>query len=141
MVRAVLGGGASQGQGAASSRCRWRQGGLIGLLIVAGVVGGCAQHNVKPNQNAGNTIRYDITGDSGVAQNVTYMISQGEQQETSVKLPWSKEFTAERGFDTFVVKAQNAGTGSISCKITVGGKVINQQVSNGRYAVVMCSGS
>jgi Mycobacterium membrane protein len=87
------------------------------------------------------TIRYEVTGDSGTANNVTYMINQGEQQETNVALPWSKEFTADGKFQAFVVNAQNAGAGSISCKITVAGQVINQQTSNGQYAVVMCSGS
>jgi hypothetical protein len=42
------------------------------------------------------------------------MINQGEEQLTSVALPWSKEFTADQGFQTFVVNAQNAGSGSIT---------------------------
>jgi hypothetical protein len=60
-------------------------------------------------------VRNEITGDSGAAQKVTYMINQGEQQDTYVALPWSKEFTADQGFQTFVVNAQNSGSGSISC--------------------------
>jgi Mycobacterium membrane protein len=107
-----------------------------GCLAVAG----CVTTQVG-NQGAGKTIRYEVTGDSGTANNVTYMINQGEQQETNVALPWSKEFTADGKFQAFVVNAQNAGAGSISCKITVAGQVINQQTSNGQYAVVMCSGS
>lgn len=119
---------------------------FIGIFLLIGactvLVGGFAHEVGKSlNQNAGKMIRYEITGDSGAAQNVTYSINQGQQQETNVGLPWSKEFTADQGFQTFVVNAQNSGTGSISCTITVDGKVINQQTSNGQYAVVMCSGS
>jgi hypothetical protein len=110
-------------------------------VIVGGclAVAGCVTTQVG-NQGAGKTIRYEVTGDSGTANNVTYMINHGEQQETNVTLPWSKEFTADGKFQAFVVNAQNAAAGSISCKITVDGQVINQQTSNGQYAVVMCSG-
>jgi len=116
------------------------------LLTAASVIGGCSVLAGRlstefGNQNAGKTIRYEVTGDSGTALNVTYMINQGEQQDTNVALPWSKEFTADDKFQAFVVNAQNAGAGSISCTITVDGRVINQQTSNGQSAVVMCSGS
>jgi hypothetical protein len=90
------------------------------------------------DENAGKTIRYEVTGASGAALNVTYMINEGEQQETKVKLPWSKEFTADQGFQTFVVNAQNAGPGSITCKILVDGKVMSEHTSNGQASVVMC---
>jgi hypothetical protein len=69
------------------------------------------------------------------------MINQGEQQETSVTLPSSKEFTADQSFQAFVVTAQNAGTGSITCEILIDGRVVNQHTSNGQYAVVVCSGT
>lgn len=116
------------------------QGGPAGLLLlIAIIVGGCFPGRL--NQNAGKTIRYEVTGDSGAAQNVTYMINQGEQQETKVTLPWSKEFTADQGFQVFVVNAQNTGSGSITCTILVDGNVISQHTSNGQYAVVVCSSS
>jgi Mycobacterium membrane protein len=84
-------------------------------------------------------IRYEVTDDSATADNVTYMINHGERQETKVTLPWSKEFTADEGFQAFVVNAQNSGPGSITCKILVDGKVVNQQTSNEKYALVVCS--
>jgi hypothetical protein len=56
-----------------------------------------------------------------------------------VSLPWSKQFTAGSGFQSFVVTAQNGGGGSISCSITADGKTISSQTSTGEYAVVTCS--
>jgi hypothetical protein len=115
----------------------------VKAVIVAGgclAVAGCVTNQLG-SQNAGKTIRYEVTGDAGTANNVTYMINHGEQQETNVALPWSKDFTADDKFQALVVNAQNAGGGSISCTITVDGKVISQHTSNGQYAVVMCSGT
>ena len=117
------------------------QRGLVGLLIsLAFTVGGCAIPGTGLNHNAGKTIRYEVDG-AAAATNVTYMFDHGQEQDTKVTLPWSKEFTAGQGFQVFVVNAQNAGTGSISCRILVDGTVITEKTSNGQYAVVLCSGS
>jgi hypothetical protein len=119
----------------------WAKRGLVGLLIpLALTVGGCGVPEASLNQNAGKTIRYEVDG-AAAAMNVTYMVDHGQEQDTKVTLPWSKEFTAGQGFQAFVVNAQNAGTGSISCRILIDGKVITEKTSNGQYAVVMCSGS
>ncbi len=111
---------------------------LVATLAASTVVGGCAPNPVL-NQNAGKTVRYEVSSDSGAANNVTYMINNGEQQDTKVTLPWSKEFTVGEGFQPLVVNAQNAGSGSISCRILIDGKVVNEHTSDGQYAVVMCS--
>jgi hypothetical protein len=50
------------------------------------------------HENAGKTVRYEVSGDAGAANNVTYMINNGQQQDTEVTLPWSKEFTVGQGF-------------------------------------------
>ncbi len=92
-------------------------------------------------RNAGKTARYEVIGDSGAANNVTYEINNGQQQDTKVALPWSKEFTIGQGFQPLVLNAQNAGGGSISCRILVDGSVVSEHTSTGQYAVVSCSGS
>ena len=123
---------------------RSQQAGLASLIILfAIIVGGCAPLNQNSvlNQNAGKTVRYEVSSNSGAANNVTYMINNGEQQDTNVTLPWSKEFTAGQGIQPLVLNAQNAGAGSISCRILVDGSVVSEHTSNGQYAVVMCSGS
>jgi methyl coenzyme M reductase beta subunit len=110
---------------------------LAGCLATAGCVPG-----QMPIQTAGKTVDYEvISGTSVFANNITYMINQGEQQETKARLPWSKEFTTDGKFQAFVVNAQNAGDGSISCSIAVDGHTISFHTSSGQYAVVMCTGS
>jgi hypothetical protein len=130
--------------GARNCRGRSPQAALASLVIQFAItVGGCAPLNPNPvlNHNAGKTVRYEVSGDSGAANNVTYMINNGQQQDIKVALPWSKEFTIGQGFQPLVVNAQNAGAGSINCRILVDGRVISDHTSNGQYAVVMCSGS
>ncbi|AMS03934.1 hypothetical protein BJD58_gp34 [Gordonia phage UmaThurman] len=54
--------------------------------------------------------------------------------------PWrSKAFDES---DTMIkgVTAQNGGTGTITCKIIIDGKVEVENSSNGQYAVVSCNG-
>jgi hypothetical protein len=114
----------------------------IGVGACVAVIGGVATEvGNQLNQYAGKTIRYEVTGGSGTAQNVTYMLNDGEEQDAQAALPWSKDFTAKEGFEAFVVTAQNGGSGSISCKIIADGKVLTEKTSNGQYAVVTCSTS
>ena len=108
------------------------------MILVAIAVGGCAQ---ALEGNAGKTARYEVSGSASVANNVTYEINNGMQQNNNVVLPWSKEFTIGKGFQPLVVNAQNAGGGSISCRILVDGGVVSDHTSTGQYAVVSCSGS
>jgi Mycobacterium membrane protein len=115
---------------------------VVGAVGIAfGLVWVASDMGFQLDQDRGKEkmIRYEVTDDSATADNVTYMIDHGERQETKVTLPWSKEFTAAEGFQAFVVNAQNSGPGSITCKILVDGKVVNQQTSNGQYALVVCS--
>jgi uncharacterized protein YceK len=112
-----------------NSRVSGRQVGQAGLLILfAIIVGGCSS---VLEQNAGKTARYEVSGDSGMANNVTYEINNGQQQNNQVALPWSKEFTVGTGFQPLVLNAQNAGGGSISCRILVDGSVVSEHTSTG----------
>ncbi|MER5390629.1 MmpS family transport accessory protein [Saccharopolyspora sp. NPDC002686] len=88
------------------------------------------------------TVVYEVTG-SGKALNITYttdgMTSVEQQQDAA--LPFTKEISLPpEAFQMFSVSAQNAGNGTISCKITVDGKVLKEASSNGQYSVVMCNG-
>lgn len=88
------------------------------------------------------TVVYEVTG-SGKALSITYttdgMTSMEQQQNAA--LPFSKEISMPaEAFQVFSVSAQNSGSGTISCKITVDGKVLKEASSNGQYSVVMCNG-
>jgi hypothetical protein len=114
-------------------------------MAVGTAVGGCGRLGHSDADIAGRTIRYQVEYDSTAvghpsrrALNISYATNDGEQQQTDVALPWTKVVNAGAGF-TGMVKAQYAGSGLIACRIVADGKVIEQQVSVGPYAVVECT--
>jgi hypothetical protein len=114
------------------------------LVAVGSAVNGCG----RPHGNAdiaGTTIRYQVEYDSTAvgrpsqrALSISYATDDGEQEQTDVGLPWTKVVSAGAGF-TAVVRAQYAGSGLIACRVVADGKVIDQQMSVGPYAVVECA--
>ena len=116
------------------------------LLMVAGsAVGGCGRFGHSNADNAGRTIRYQVEYDSTAvghpsrrALSISFATNDGEQQQTDVGLPWTKVVSAGPGF-TAMVRAQYAGSGLIACRVVADGKVIEQQIAVGPYAVVECA--
>ena len=116
------------------------------LLVASGAaVGGCGRLGHSNADIAGKTIRYQVEYDSTAvgrpsqrALSISYATNDGEQQQTDVGLPWTKSVSADAGF-TAMVKAQYAGSGLIACRVVADGKVIDQQIAVGPYAVVECS--
>jgi len=114
--------------------------GVSTIILLAESLSGCMATGM-PNMQAGRKVTYEVVGSSAYANNVTWSTQQGQQQDTEASLPWSRIFTTGSGFQSFVVLAQNSGSGYISCKITVDGKVIASQTSTGQYATVTCTGT
>ena len=88
-----------------------------------------------------NTIIYSVTTTGSGINSVTYLKPGFNiSQETEVKgKKWSK--TVVDGGDRIGINmnAQNAGGGTITCRITRGdGTVISENSSSGQYAVVSC---
>jgi hypothetical protein len=130
-------------------------GGVLLLLIIAAAMSGnrptgttstaptveqpAAQQPAAP---AKRTVVYEVTG-TGTANNITYNTDglTSTQQETEVKLPWSKtvEMKAGEAFQMVSVLAQNGPSGEINVKITVDGKLVKDGKSSGAYAVVTVS--
>jgi Mycobacterium membrane protein len=115
------------------------------LVAVGSAVGGCGRLGHSNSDIAGVTIRYQVEYDSTAighpsqrALSISYATSDGEKQQTDVGLPWTKVVSAGAGFAA-VVRAQYAGSGLIGCRVVADGKVIDQQISVGPYAVVECS--
>jgi hypothetical protein len=80
---------------------------------------------------------YEVTGSK--ASNITTDRAGSVSQQASIGLPWRKEITLDRGVAIGTLSAQNAGSGSITCKITVDGQVFGQAKSSGQFSVVSCS--
>ena len=92
---------------------------------------------------------YDVTGDSTDASVIYSTFNDGKsgtEQATGQALPFTKTVTVKAGgdfsFNSYMVSGTNGQTGTtISCKITLDGKVIAEHTSSGQFATVMCSGT
>lgn len=87
-------------------------------------------------------IVFEVTGKGvGKATSITYGVGGNTSQANGAKLPWKKQTTSAESFLILSLVAQSGsgGNGTISCRITVDGKVIVKNSSQGAYAVVTCS--
>lgn len=110
------------------------------LLALAGC--GAAADGFQAGMGGGPaTVLYEVTGPEST-NNITYSAGGTAQiaQENGAAAPWTKtvEF-AEGSFRVASLTAQNAGSGDITCRITVDGEVVSETTSSGEYAVVTCN--
>ncbi|MCU1584337.1 MAG: hypothetical protein JWM49_893 [Microbacteriaceae bacterium] len=113
---------------------------------------GAVNDSIKKSDAAANktvSLVYDITGDSSDAT-VSYSTytdgKSGTAESTGQTLPFTKTLDVKQGgtfsFNSFLLTGSNGATGTtISCKITLDGKVIAEQTSTGQYTTVSCSGT
>jgi hypothetical protein len=95
------------------------------------------------NADGPNTVVYTLSGQ--VADNIEYAVpgtAQEAQLADRTSLPWSKSFTVPAGTTYFStnITAQNAGSGTIACSISVNGKVVATQSASGAHVPVTCFG-
>jgi hypothetical protein len=100
---------------------------------------------VQPLVSAPTTVThmviYELVGEQGV-RNVTY-VAEGAAivQEREAATPWSKSFQRtgiEGGREFYSVSAQNAGPGTLRCRIIVDGRVVGENSVAGDRAMVTC---
>jgi hypothetical protein len=84
------------------------------------------------------TVVYEVTGDGSA--DLTIGNASGGIEQKTVNLPYSEELTRPPGGFVYLSAHLN-GTGSISCRITYGGQVIQQASSQGEFVTASCSGS
>ncbi|MFF0490766.1 MmpS family transport accessory protein [Nocardia sp. NPDC004068] len=93
----------------------------------------------KPQGGPGKTIVYEIISDSRNLNSVTYYDEQSDlQQETGSSAPWTKTVVNKSTVAIAGLGAQTSGT-SVTCRITIDGKVKDEKTSTGKYAVVNCT--
>lgn len=96
----------------------------------------------KTDAKKDHQITYEVAGTAGSANNISYGIGGNMSQANGTKLPWTKQAASADSFLILSLTAQSAGSsGTITCKVTVDGKVIAENSSEGQYAVVSCSGT
>jgi MmpS family membrane protein len=119
---------------------------VIGLIvcILWVAVWNKAVDEVNEEINAEVPIVYEVTGDAtGVS--ITYMeFTNGDdvasKDETADTLPWKKETSAAnyvKDGGAVIVSTGEAG-GSVTCKMTVDGKVVAEETISGQFAVATC---
>lgn len=124
---------------------------VVGVAIVA--IAASAGSGSTPNTSTAPAANQMDTGGShtvvytvgGSASQVDVTFSNdgtgGSSQENGVSVPWTKTLTIpDDVINSYSLMPQNQGkTGTVSCEITVDGKVVARQQSSGAYALVTCS--
>ncbi|WP_327147288.1 MmpS family transport accessory protein [Nocardia sp. NBC_01329] len=127
------------------ARWPWAVGGITLLILcLAGgcvaVVGGIA-NEVGDRSDRAVTVTYRVEGTGGDIS-ITYLGNDlGMATETAPVLPWRREVTID-GFGTIVslTAINDENGGEVTCRITVGDRVVSEQTSSGPYASAGCSG-
>lgn len=124
----------------------------VGVLFVifAAVAGG---GGALPRQaSPAGSVVYKVASDASTVSATYATLKDGKVQEAqnnNVVPPWSTSVPADRGlahgYYSLVAQMTPAGAGghdgtTISCSITVNGKIIADNTSTGQYAVVTCTG-
>lgn len=101
---------------------------------------GTSGDNSKTGKTKPGEVVYEVTGSQG-ASSITYGKGSQTSQRTNAGLPWSKTAKASNGIEFYSLTAQTGQAGGkITCKITVNGKVLAENSSEGPYALVSCNG-
>jgi hypothetical protein len=112
--------------------------------VPAGNEAPTAQQPQQPAKPAQHTVVYRVAGTARTASNVTYTTDgmTSSNQESSVKLPWSKTITLPTGqaLQMVSILAQGGGSGTIEVTIEVDGKVFKQASADG-YGVATANGN
>ncbi len=101
------------------------------------VAGPGAQDAAAGGGTAKKTIVIEVTG--AKKADVTYGLNTDQSQANGTAVPWKKTLTTTEPLTIVTLLAQNKGGGTISCKITVDGKVVKTNSSEGEYAIATCT--
>jgi hypothetical protein len=96
-------------------------------------------------------IVYYLTGYAPDGADITYSLggsAGSSEQQSGLTVPMTNKatglpgirFKAEPG-DYLYFSAQNQGAGTLTCKITEDGQIVDQHTSSGSYTIVTCSGT
>lgn len=113
---------------------------LLGALIASATLAGAGSAGAEPDRTK-VPVRYDLTG-TGVASYITYQTQNGQAHATNTTLPWSIQLTGSMtnaaSPASYSLSAQSAGPGTLTCTVSVNGKVVSQNTATGAPARVLC---
>lgn len=119
---------------------------ILGVLAVVGI-GGCAAivgsigNEIDKQSNETHAVVYKVTGKGAPAADLTYTTdgSTTTEQAQGARLPWTKSLSIKGGIAVvYQVMAQNTGAGTVTCSISVDGKVVKTATGAGQGAIASC---
>ena len=108
--------------------------GAVALVVLAS---GCTATTTGEKSGA-HKVTYKVTGTTKAS--ITYTDGGTKtSQETEAKIPWTKTIKSNGDAIVYQVTAQNgAPSKTVACSISVDGKVVDENVGKGRYAIADC---
>lgn len=121
---------------------------IVMIFTYTGMFFSSVSDSIKKTEKENNTpvsVVYEVDGTS-TDSTITYSTysngTSGSEQASNQSLPFTKTVTGTKGWSGYTLTGSNGNENtSISCKITVDGKVVSQQTSTGAYSTVTCSSS
>ncbi|MGW0521501.1 MmpS family transport accessory protein [Crossiella sp. NPDC003009] len=115
----------------------------IGLLVCIAwaAVFGAAFNQVSNEVERVAKVEYEVTG-TATEVDITYGELGKSQQEKATSLPWTKQLENKgliKGGSLMATSGPKGGT--LTCKITVDGKVVATKTAEGALGVVSCIGT
>jgi hypothetical protein len=83
---------------------------------------------------------YSISG-TAFEVSLTYRNASGATEQIDVIAAWSLKFEAKPGQFLYLSAQKKGERGSVSCKITANGRVVQEGTSTSAYGIASCSGS
>ncbi|WP_431817370.1 hypothetical protein [Gordonia jacobaea] len=116
---------------------------IIAIIASCSVLVGGAVKSVDDESKRVVDVTYEITGD-GPTASATYTTGNlNIAQDTDVPVPWTKQVQISGLGKSVTLSASNSidGSGTITCAIKQGDKVISTNTSSGPGATASCSGT
>ncbi len=110
---------------------------LTGLCVLGSIIAavrGTGTPAAKTSAPAGHQVRFEATAQSGRLTMVNWSILEDASVETDPTSPWTKTVTLETAAGLVGINA--SGTGTVTCRLLVDGKVVDEGSSEG---TVNCS--
>lgn len=86
----------------------------------------------SPTKSAAQTVTYSVTGSPA---DVTYGPAGSDFSGT---VPMTKSAPIDENASYYAITAQLNGSGTVSCSVSVGGKVIDHATASGSYNIADC---
>ena len=109
--------------------------GVLHALGIGGASGGSGA-------GGSHQVTLQASSSNGQLSSVTWLADSDNSQDTAPAAgPWRVTRTYGTMPLSILMTAQNGGSGTVSCSVTVDGRVVDSHESHGAYAVVQCGKS